>query len=332
MTAETVTSSVTATRPPFDPELEAVLPMIRAAMPPMRPDALEESRRLMSEGLPGMPAPDLTADGRVSVVDLVVPGPEGQPDLTLLVLRRTDHATAGPAVYHTHGGGMIVGDRRSGVDMFLPFVLEHDAVVVSVEYRLAPEHPHPAPVEDCYAGLVWTAEHAEELGIDPERILIAGASAGGGLAAGAALMARDRGFPALTHQVRICPMIDDRLVTQSAQCLDGEGTWDRRDNLFGWTCLLGEERGGPDVSPYAAPARATDLAGLPRTYIDTGSVESFRDEALAYAQRLSQAGVSVDLHMWGGGFHGFDLMVPQAAISRASVAAREEFIHRALSQ
>ena len=179
MTAETVTSSVTATRPPFDPELEAVLPMIRAAMPPMRPDALEESRRLMSEGLPGMPAPDLTADGRVSVVDLVVPGPEGQPDLTLLVLRRTDHATAGPAVYHTHGGGMIVGDRRSGVDMFLPFVLEHDAVVVSVEYRLAPEHPHPAPVEDCYAGLVWTAEHAEELGIDPERILIAGASAGG---------------------------------------------------------------------------------------------------------------------------------------------------------
>ena len=332
MTAETVTSSVTATRPPFDPELEAVLPMIRAAMPPMRPDALEESRRLMSEGLPGMPAPDLTADGRVSVVDLVVPGPEGQPDLTLLVLRRTDHATAGPAVYHTHGGGMIVGDRRSGVDMFLPFVLEHDAVVVSVEYRLAPEHPHPAPVEDCYAGLVWTAEHAEELGIDPERILIAGASAGGGLAAGAALMARDRGFPALTHQVLICPMIDDRLVTQSAQCLDGEGTWDRRDNLFGWTCLLGEERGGPDVSPYAAPARATDLAGLPRTYIDTGSVESFRDEALAYAQRLSQAGVSVDLHMWGGGFHGFDLMVPQAAISRASVAAREEFIHRALSQ
>ena len=332
MTAETVTSSVTATRPPFDPELEAVLPMIRAAMPPMRPDALEESRRLMSEGLPGMPAPDLTADGRVSVVDLVVPGPEGQPDLTLLVLRRTDHATAGPAVYHTHGGGMIVGDRRSGVDMFLPFVLEHDAVVVSVEYRLAPEHPHPAPVEDCYAGLVWTAEHAEELGIDPERILIAGASAGGGLAAGAALMARDRGFPALTHQVRICPMIDDRLVTQSAQCLDGEGTWDRRDNLFGWTCLLGDERGGPDVSPYAAPARATDLAGLPRTYIDTGSVESFRDEALAYAQRLSQAGVSVDLHMWGGGFHGFDLMVPQAAISRASVAAREEFIHRALSQ
>ena len=332
MTAETVTSSVTATRPPFDPELEAVLPMIRAAMPPMRPDTLEESRRLMREGLPGMPAPDLTADGRVSVVDLVVPGPEGQPDLTLLVLRRTDHATAGPAVYHTHGGGMIVGDRRSGVDMFLPFVLEHDAVVVSVEYRLAPEHPHPAPVEDCYAGLVWTAEHAEELGIDPERILIAGASAGGGLAAGAALMARGRGFPALTHQVLICPMIDDRLVTQSAQCLDGEGTWDRRDNLFGWTCLLGEERGGPDVSPYAAPARATDLAGLPRTYIDTGSVESFRDEALAYAQRLSQAGVSVDLHMWGGGFHGFDLMVPQAAISRASVAAREEFIHRALSQ
>jgi acetyl esterase/lipase len=199
-----------------------------------------------------------------------------------------------------------------------------------VEYRLAPEHPDPAPVEDCYAGLVWTAKHAEELGIDPDRILIAGGSAGGGLAAGTALLARDRGFPTLTHQVLICPMLDDRLETPSSRMLDGEGMWDRNDNLFGWTALLGDRQGGGDVSIYAAPARATDLSGLPRSYVDVGTVESFRDEAITYAQRLAQAGVNVDLHLWGGGFHGSDLMAPHAAISRASQAARDEFLRRAL--
>lgn len=326
----TTTAQPPTTRPPFDPELEAVLPAIREMMPGFDESTLPQVRAQMEAGMPGMAPPDFTADGQIEVTERTAPGPEGAPDITLLILRRTDHQTAGPGIYHTHGGGMIVGDRRTGVDMFLPYVLDQGAVVVSVEYRLAPEHPHPAPVEDCYAGLVWTAEHAAELGIDPARILIAGASAGGGLAAGTALMARDRGFPELTHQVLICPMIDDRLTTHSSQCLDGEGTWDRNDNLFGWTSLLGEARGGPDVSPYAAPARADDLAGLPRTYIDVGSAESFRDEALAYAMRLSEAGVSVDLHMWGGGFHGFDLMVPQAAVSQASTRTRHEFLTRAL--
>ncbi|MFV0457872.1 MAG: alpha/beta hydrolase [Actinomycetales bacterium] len=324
-------SAPTTTRPPFDPELEPALAMIRELLPPFSSDTLDEARRVSADGVPGIPAPDLTAGGRITVQDIVVPGRQGQPDITLLVAKRADHKGAGPGIYHTHGGGMVVGNRRTGTDAYLPYVLDLDAVVVSVEYRLAPEHPHPAPVEDCYAGLVWTADHAEELGIDAERILITGASAGGGLAAGTALIARDRGYPNLTHQVLVCPMIDDRLITQSAQALDGEGVWDRNDNLFGWTCLLGDARGGPDVSAYAAPARAEDLAGLPRTYLDTGSAESFRDETLDYARRLSEAGVSVDLHMWGGGFHGFDLMVPQAALAQASIATRDEFIRRALA-
>jgi len=147
---------------------------------------------------------------------------------------------------------------------------------------------------------------------------------------GTALLARDRGFPTLTHQVLICPMLDDRLETPSSRMLDGEGMWDRNDNLFGWTALLGDRQGGDDVSIYAAPARATDLSGLPRSYVDVGTVESFRDEAITYAQRLAQAGVNVDLHLWGGGFHGSDLMAPHAAISRASQAARDEFLRRAL--
>jgi acetyl esterase/lipase len=225
---------------------------------------------------------------------------------------------------------MIVGTAEGGLEEFAPLVAEFGAVVVSPEYRLAPEHPDPAPVEDCYAGLVWTAHHAHELGIDPERLIIAGGSAGGGLAAGTALLARDRGFPALTHQVLMCPMLDDRFITPSSRELDGEGMWDRNDNKLGWTALLGERRGRQDVSIYAAPARATDLSGLPRTYMDCGSAETFRDEAIDYAQRLSQAGVSVDLHIWGGAYHGFDVMETGAALVAASRATRREFLVRAL--
>ncbi|MFE4825053.1 alpha/beta hydrolase fold domain-containing protein [Streptomyces sp. NPDC056704] len=179
---------------------------------------------------------------------------------------------------------------------------------------------------------MWTADHAAELGIDTDRLIIFGASAGGGLAAGTALLARDRHYPVLSHQVLQCPMLDDRMTTHSSQMLDGEGPWDRNNNLFGWPALLGERRGGPDVSPYTAPVRAPDLTGLPRTYIDTGSVEIFRDEALDYASRLSATGVNVDLHMWGGSSDGFDGFVPHAAVSRASEATRDEFTRRALER
>lgn len=320
----------TPTRPPFDAEL---MPVLEAA--------LENMPRFTAETLPGvrqgpdnfgLPEADLTAGGLVTVEEREVPGPAGEPDITVLILRPRNTSTPLPGIYHTHGGGMIIGGRTSGVDGFLPYVAEGKAVVVSVEYRLAPEHPDPAPVEDCYAGLVWTAKNASELGIDPERLIIAGGSAGGGLAAGTALLARDREFPPLSHQVLICPMIDDRFETPSSRMLDGEGVWDRNDNLFGWTSLLGKRRGGPDVSPYAAPARAEDLSGLPRTYIDCGASEGFRDEAILYATRLSQAGVLVDFHMWGGGFHGFDAMATHAAVSRASLAARDEFLRRALER
>jgi len=224
----------------------------------------------------------------------------------------------------------VMGTNRTGADEMARWADEVGAVAVSVEYRLAPEHPHPAPVEDCYAGLVWTAQHAEELGIDPARLVIAGGSAGGGLAAGTALMARDRGGPALTHQILMCPMLDDRGITPSSQELDGEGVWDRTDNLVGWTALLGDACAGPDVSPYAAPARAGDLTGLPATFIDVGSAETFRDEAIDYAARLSRAGVPVEFHLWPGGFHGFDMIAPQSALAQASRATRLGYVRRAL--
>lgn len=332
MTTETHELFVeTPTRPEFDREVAQALAGVDRSLKPLSADTLAAARRVIDEGRAGVERPDLTVSGSVVVEERCVPGPGGAPDVTLLVLRPTDQAAALPAVYHTHGGGMVLGNRRNGVEMLLPYVSEGLAVVVSVEYRLAPEHPDPAPVEDCYAGLVWIAQHAATLGIDSERIIVTGASAGGGLAAGITLLARDRGFPALTHQVLLCPMLDDRFETPSSRMLDGEGTWDRRDNFFGWSSLLGERRGGPDVSPYAAPARVADPAGLPPTYIDVGSAESFRDEALTYAQRLSQAGVSVDLHMFAGGVHGYEGLAPDAAISRATTACRDEYFRRALA-
>ncbi|GAA4051563.1 alpha/beta hydrolase [Nonomuraea soli] len=322
-------------RPPYDPELVPVEQALRELLPNLTAESLTARRQPdlngeVAEQLVGFEQVDLTAGGAVRVEERQVPGPDGAPDITLLILSPVDDRGPKAGIYHIHGGGMVTGERRLGMHMYLPYVAEGHAVAVSVEYRLAPEHPDPAPVEDCYAGLVWTAKNAAELGIDPGRLLIAGESAGGGLAAGTALLARDRDFPALTHQILVCPMLDDRFETHSSRMLEGEGIWDRTSNLFGWTALLGERRGGPDVSPYAAPARATNLAGLPRTYIDAGSVESFRDEVLIYARRLSEAGVNVDLHMWGGGFHGFDMIAAHAAISRASTAVRDEFIRRAL--
>lgn len=325
MTLRPVYYKSRVTRPPFDPELERHLPHLQAAKVRASDETLDELRALAIQN-PG----DLTAGGAVIREDREVPGPAGEPAVSLMVLRPAVQPATKPAgLYYIHGGGMISGDRTTDVKHFLPYVAEGLAVLVSVDYRLAPENPDPAPVQDCYTGLAWMADHADDLGFDPENLIISGTSAGGGLAAGTALMARDRNLPALSHQILICPMLDDREETPSSQMLDGEGIWDRNDNEYGWTALLGEHRKG-QASAYAAPSRAADLSGLPRTYLDCGSAEIFRDEILEYASRLSAAGVSVDLHMWGGAFHVFDTEVPQARISKASLAVRDEFIRRAL--
>lgn len=317
--------------PPFDPELAPALERIRALYPPFSLDGIPALRETLAKGFPGVAPFDLTMGGKVRKHEVTVPAEGERPELRLVVLSPAEGTGPWPGIYYTHGGGMILGSAEDGLDEFAPLVAEFGAVVVAPDYRLAPEHPDPAPVEDCYAGLVWTGNHTGELGIDPQRLIIAGGSAGGGLAAGTALMARDQGFPTLSHQVLMSPMLDDRFITPSSRELDREGMWDRHDNNVGWTALLGERRGGPNVSSYAAPARATDLSGLPRTFIDCGSVETFRDEAIDYAQRLSQDGVSVDLHIWGGGFHGSDLMVLDAALTKAARATRNAFFARALS-
>jgi acetyl esterase/lipase len=282
---------------------------------------------------PPFPAPtddDLRRDGAFEVSTAAAHGPDGAPDVPLLICRPAGVTAPVACLYYIHGGGMIIGDNRTGLPSMLDHAAELELAVVSVDYRLAPETPHPGPVEDCYAGLRWTAAHAAELGIDPARVIVGGGSAGGGLAAAVALLARDRGGPALAGQLLICPMLDDRNETLSSRQMAGLGVWDRAANEVGWTALLGGARGGTDVSPYAAPARAADLSGLPPTFIDVGSAETFRDEDVAYAARIWQAGGSAELHVWPGGFHGFAVMVPGAALSKAAVAAQRNWLSRLL--
>jgi acetyl esterase/lipase len=208
----------------------------------------------------------------------------------------------------------------------LSWVTDLGAVVVTVDYRVAPEDPHPASVEDCYTGLKWTAEHTADLGVDPEGLILAGTSGGGGFAAATALMNRDRGGPNLAHQVLICPMLDDREETVSSKF---EGVWDRTWNRAGWSAQLGEACGTYDVSAYGAPARATDLSRLPPTYLDVGSSEVFRDEVMDYAARLAHASVPVELHVWSRAMHGSERMAPNADVTHASIAARTSYSVRA---
>lgn len=326
-------SDVVGPPPPFDLELAAVL-AVRSAQLPSTLDYQVEMIPAMREHLrtsqPRASVEELRRGGAFEVSEPVVPGPADAPDISLVVCLPTKVTTPVGALYFIHGGGMVLGDAYLGLPRFLEIAEELGLAVVSVEYRLAPEHPYPAAVEDCYAGLQWIAEHADELGIDPDRIVNLGGSAGGGLAAATALLVRDRGGPHLAGQVLLCPMLDDRNNSYSTRQLAGLGVWDRAANQMGWTALLGDQQGGPDVSPYAAPARATDLSGLPPAYLDVGSAETFRDETVEYANQLWRAGGQAELHVWPGGFHGFAGSAPQTAISQAAFAPIAPWLRRLL--
>ncbi|WP_051102560.1 alpha/beta hydrolase [Parafrankia elaeagni] len=316
--------------PPFDVELAAALDSFRALMPqPIALDSVPEIRQQMSAISPT--DEDLARGGAFTVETVTAPAGADGFRLPMVLCRPTATDVPAAAICFLHGGGMMIGDARTGISEALDWAQELGLVVVSVDYRLAPDHPHPVPVEDCCTGLLWTAGRLAELGVASGRLVVAGTSAGGGLAAAVALMTRDRGGPALAGQMLLCPMLDDRNDTPSARQMAGHGVWDRTSNETGWTALLGDRRGGPAVSPYAAPARARDLSGLPPAFIDVGSAETFRDESVAYASRIWQAGGSAELHVWPGGFHGFDLMAPQAPVSQAAKAARINWLRRLLA-
>jgi cation diffusion facilitator CzcD-associated flavoprotein CzcO/acetyl esterase/lipase len=258
--------------------------------------------------------------------DRAVPGAAGAPDIKVRIYRPAQATGPLPGIYFIHGGGMILGDIN-GEDAVASSICEHvGAVVVSVEYRLAPEHPYPAPVEDCYAGLVWMARHAAELGFDPDRLAVYGGSAGGGLTIATTMLARDRSFPAVRFQMPIYPMIDDRNETPSSFEITDIGVWDRSANIEAWTWYLGD--GKPDQ--YAAPSRAEDLAGLPPTFIDVGSIDLFRDEDIMFATRLMQAGVPTELHVNPGAYHAAEVLAPESVLSQRIWARRIDALRRAL--
>jgi acetyl esterase/lipase len=307
--------------PPIDPEVAAALAALDLPSPSLRAADIVERRAAAVLDMDW-----LRRGGTVTIADRQIPGPTGNPEITVAVLAPTA-GPAGPGLLYIHGGGMVLGTRWD-IDESLLRAVEDGWVVVTVEYRLAPENPYPAAIEDCYAAWEWTASHATDLGIDPARLGVAGASAGGGLAAGMTLLARDRGGPMPCHQLLLCPMLDDRAITASSQELDGVGRWDRTANHTGWTAYLGREPGGDDVPAYAAPARAAELSGLPPTYLEVGAVDTFRDENIDYAARLSRAGVPVELHVWPGAVHGFTALAPDAAVSRAAVAVRRDCLTR----
>ncbi|MCX8032972.1 MAG: alpha/beta hydrolase [Thermoleophilia bacterium] len=264
------------------------------------------------------------SDPRVREVERTIPGPPGAPEVRIRIYLPTEPDRGPrPAFVNFHGGAFILGDLETEHPRCLVMSAQGGAVSVGVDYRLAPENPFPAGLEDCYAALCWVAEHAEELGIDPSRLAVGGGSAGGNLAAAVSLLARDRGGPAIALQMLFYPVLDDRCETPSMKLGRDLYVWDYDNSLLMWDHYLGKER--TSVSPYAAPARAEDLSGLPPAYIMTAEHDPLRDEAIIYAMRLMEAGVPVELHNYPGTVHGFDFMTPSDVSVRAVRESVEVF-------
>lgn len=310
---------------PFDPELAPFVSML-PEIDISDVTAARATVTAMKEQMPPFVAPD-----SVSVDTRRVPGPDGAPDLEIHIVSPREPAGAVPALYWMHGGGFVFGSADEELPSLAHIADVLGVVGLSVEYRLAPEHPYPAPLEDCYAGLCWTAEHAEELGIDPDRLAVGGMSAGGGLAAALALLARDRGGPRLGYQVLDIPAVDDRVNTESVTSFIDTPLWNYKNAVLSWEAYLGADHTG-EASPYAAPARAEDLSGLPPAYVVTCEFDPLRDEGLHYATQLMRAGVPTELHHYPGTFHGSSGVALGTSIADRMLEDRLNAVARAFSR
>jgi len=302
-------------------ELDPVIAGLADAVPI---PTINEKTLAAVRGSPLMPPVPLS--DRVERKDHVV---SDDPPVVVRVHRPVGEERIRPCVYSIHGGGYVIGSRDMDDPRFDRWCRDFDVVGVSVEYRLAPETPYPGPLEDCYAGLAWTFENAERLGIDPQRIGITGVSAGGGLCAALALLVRDRGELDLRFQLLDCPMLDDRQTTPSSQA-EGLIIWSGESNTFGWRSYLGDLYGKDDVPYLAAPARAVDLSGLPEAYVCVGGADGFRDEDIHYAMRLYGAGVPTELHVYPGAPHGV-MIFSETDVARRYNRDIEDWLSRQLA-
>jgi acetyl esterase/lipase len=313
----------------IDPELAALLDF----MPVIDLDDPVAARAGFEKLLVSMRTPLPEAE-LLDIEDRLVPGWEGDPEVAVRVYRPKAAAAAGPettvpGIVLIHGGGFIVGSVEAEHVGAVLMAVDAGAVLVSVEYRLAPEHPYPAGLHDCYAALSFLHAEAGALGVDPARIALVGTSAGGGLAAATALLSRDRGGPAICFQMLHIPELDDRLETPSMRQFVDAPVWNTPLAVQSWKAYLGALAGRDDVPAYAAPARATDLSGLPPAYVSTAENDPLRDEGIAYALALLRAGVSVELHQFPGTFHG-SALVARAAVSRRAQKEAALVLRRAL--
>lgn len=308
----------------IDPELR---PMVDN-FPPLswNAETLPDARAFMEQLTGTTPLPDLPVD----VTTRTIPRDGEAGEIGLVIYRPRDAAGPLPALLDIHGGGYVAGSARVGGPRNCALAHDVGCLIVSVDYRLAPEAPYPAGLNDCYAALRWLHGEAKALGVDAGRIAIGGDSAGGGLAAALALMARDRGGFAIVAQMLTYPMLDDRTAsTVPEHPLAGEFLWDAPSNRFAWEAYLGAKPGG-DVRDYATPGRVADLSRLPPAFIAVGQLDLFIGENIDYARRLIEAGVPTELHVYPGAFHGFDL-VTDSAIGMAHAQAVRGALRRAFA-
>jgi acetyl esterase len=299
-----------STRHLIDPETLPVLELLNVI--DMTPENLPEARTAGLARFAEMPPPALEP------ATYFAKGRAGALDVRLFVYNPPSEDRSRAAILHIHGGGMILGSVEMSAMGCPQISLALDVVIVSVDYRLAPETTFPGPQEDCYAGLDWLIAHAADLGVDPARVIVMGESAGGGLAAALAQMVRDREAHKLAGQALIYPMIDHRVGGPDDPYnnpVTGEFVWTKGRNQFGWECLRGDYGLDDDRIGWFSPARAHDFSGLPPAYISTGALDLFLDEDLDYARRLAAAAVPCELHVYPGAIHGFN-MIPTAAVAQ----------------
>ncbi|KAL4941777.1 hypothetical protein BDV06DRAFT_193745 [Aspergillus oleicola] len=313
-------------RPPLDPDLFEAHSRFKKTSGLVPQQKLDERRKTAALSW------NAISRGRyaISHEEVDIPGPAGSLRASILRSKKNSNPpeqTVG--IVHFHGGGFCTSDRFHGLNTLFDIIETLGVVVIGAEYRLTPEHPQPAPVEDSYAALLWAHEHAAELGFNPHKIVTCGGSAGGNLTAAVSLMTRDRNGPKLLGQLLYYPWLSDETISTSLDQFGDLPPWTQQDTADALDFALGEDRAQKSI--YTLPATASDLSGLPPTYMDVGEADVFRDQDVEFANRLWKAGIPTEFHVWLGAWHAFDTFAPEVPVSKKAFQARLEWLERLIA-